>query len=63
MKYFYQLVAPIKTALSFIELFTGRQFAKTLSTEYYYNTNKVFAGYRANLKYRYWEANQITDQV
>ncbi len=29
----------------------------------YFCLNKEFTGYMAILKYRYWEANQLTDQV
>jgi hypothetical protein len=63
MKYSYQLVAPILPPFTIIGFFLDMQIANAIKKKYYQNTIKDFAGLKANLKYRYWEANQITDQV
>lgn len=63
MKNCYQLVAPLKTPIQHIGFFPGMQLANANTRKYLKNLHKDFAGYRALLMYRYWEANQITDQV
>jgi hypothetical protein len=63
MKNYYQLVTPTKTPFSIYGFFLGVQLTNATPKNYFFNSNKDFAGYKAYLKYRYWEANQITDQV
>lgn len=63
MKNCYQLIALLKTPMTSIGFFPGMQTANTINKKYYNNTIKDFTGLKAYLMYRYWEANQITDQV
>lgn len=63
MKYNYRLVAPFKSSISISGFFSGLHLAYAYTKNYFQHSNKDFAGYRAYLMYRYWEANQITDQV
>lgn len=63
MKYCYQLAAPFKSSISISGFFSGLQIANVYTKKYYNHSIKDFAGYKAYLMYRYWEANQITDQV
>jgi hypothetical protein len=60
-----QIIALFKTPVFNIGFFPGLQFANliTNNSKNYYYTIKDFTGLKAYLKYRYWEANQITDQV
>ncbi len=62
MKHYNQIVALFIPPVSIIGFLSGWQFANAITKNYYY-TIKDFTGVKAYLKYRYWEANQITDQV
>ena len=62
MKHCNQIVAHFIPPVSMIGFFLSLQFFNSITKNYYY-TIKDFTGLKAYLNHRYWEANQITDQV
>jgi len=54
---------PINFQAFILGLLKGSRFANANAKKIYKLLNEDFAGSMTSMKYRYWEANHLTDQV